>query len=104
MCTAHGPKRPSPDRTSIAARLLLGFMHAWRLLLSPLYGAPCRFVPSCSEYAVEALRTHGAIRGGFLTATRLCRCHPWGGSGYDPVPEATSCCSHNAEPPPPVKR
>ena len=54
----------------------------------------CRYVPTCSEYAVEALRNHGAVKGGFLTAKRLCRRHPWGGSGYDPVPETKSCCHH----------
>lgn len=48
--------------------------------------SPCRFVPSCSTYAVEALETHGALRGSWLATRRLCRCHPWGGHGYDPVP------------------
>ncbi|WP_445376653.1 membrane protein insertion efficiency factor YidD [Niveispirillum fermenti] len=48
----------------------------------------CRFYPSCSHYALEALSMHGAIRGGWLTLRRLARCHPWGGSGYDPVPPA----------------
>lgn len=49
--------------------------------------SPCRFVPSCSVYAVEALERHGAVRGSWLTARRLARCHPWGGHGFDPVPE-----------------
>ncbi|HEY2083406.1 MAG TPA: membrane protein insertion efficiency factor YidD [Verrucomicrobiae bacterium] len=64
----------------------------YRLTLSPakafLFGpaAQCRFEPSCSQYAIEALKTHGAITGGWLAAKRVCRCHPWGGSGADPVP------------------
>ncbi len=49
--------------------------------------SPCRFVPSCSTYALEALESHGALRGSALAARRLCRCHPWGGHGFDPVPE-----------------
>ena len=50
--------------------------------------SPCRFTPSCSAYAVEALETHGAARGSWLAVRRVGRCHPWGGSGWDPVPEA----------------
>jgi uncharacterized protein len=49
--------------------------------------SPCRFVPSCSNYALDALAAHGAVRGGGMTIRRLCRCHPWGGHGWDPVPE-----------------
>ncbi len=49
--------------------------------------SPCRFVPSCSTYALEAIETHGALRGGALAVRRVCRCHPWGGHGFDPVPE-----------------
>ena len=52
--------------------------------------SPCRFVPSCSTYALEALEEHGPVRGSWLSARRLCRCHPWGGSGYDPVPTRTT--------------
>lgn len=48
--------------------------------------SPCRYVPSCSEYALEALDGHGAVRGGWLATKRLCRCHPWGSHGFDPVP------------------
>jgi len=50
--------------------------------------SPCRYEPSCSTYAVEAIETHGAIRGGWFATKRICRCHPWGGHGWDPVPEA----------------
>ena len=59
---------------------------AYKLTLSPVIGRQCRFVPSCSDYAAEALIQHGPWRGGALAARRLCRCHPWGGSGYDPLP------------------
>tara|TARA_Y100000996_G_scaffold149140_1_gene114857 strand:+ start:156 stop:428 length:273 start_codon:yes stop_codon:yes gene_type:complete len=52
----------------------------------------CRYMPSCSEYAYEALDMHGILRGGWYSTKRLCRCHPWGGHGYDPVPERKSQC------------
>ena len=71
---------------SPAARLLALPVRGYRLLLSPWVGHGCRFQPTCSAYALEALERHGAARGGWLTARRLCRCHPWGGHGYDPVP------------------
>ena len=61
-------------------------LRAYKLTLSPLIGRQCRFQPSCSEYAAEVLVTHGPLRGGWLAARRLCRCNPWGGSGYDPPP------------------
>jgi putative membrane protein insertion efficiency factor len=59
----------------------------YRLVFSPLLGSNCRFQPTCSEYALEALAKHGAIRGSWLALRRILRCHPGGGSGYDPVPE-----------------
>lgn len=71
---------------SLAARLLSLPVYAWRWLLSPVLPAACRFTPTCSAYAAEALRSHGALHGGRLAVWRLCRCHPWGGSGFDPVP------------------
>ena len=58
----------------------------YRRSISPMLPAACRFTPTCSEYALEALRRHGAIKGTWLAIKRICRCHPWGGSGYDPVP------------------
>ncbi len=57
-----------------------------RHCISPFTPPSCRFTPTCSQYAVEALRRHGPLRGSWLTLRRLSRCHPWGGSGYDPVP------------------
>lgn len=60
----------------------------YKVTLSPLIGRQCRFLPTCSDYAAEALIAHGPGRGGLLALRRLCRCHPLGGSGYDPVPPA----------------
>lgn len=74
------------DRPSIAARALILVVRGYQATLSPLMGGRCRFEPSCSRYAAEALREHGAVRGAWLSARRVCRCHPLGGSGYDPVP------------------
>ena len=67
---------------------LLGLVWIYRTAISPLLGANCRFEPTCSAYAEEALRRHGGLRGGWLMLRRIARCHPWGGSGYDPVPDA----------------
>ncbi len=66
--------------------LLIGAVRAYRLLLSPLLGQRCRYLPTCSTFCIESLERHGVRRGLLLTAKRLLRCHPWGGSGYDPVP------------------
>jgi uncharacterized protein len=66
--------------------MALGLIHFYRLCLSPLTGGSCRYQPTCSMYALEAVQRHGALRGGWLTLCRLVRCNPWGGSGYDPVP------------------
>lgn len=67
-------------------RLLLFLIAAYRYAVSPLLSPSCRFHPSCSTYATEALRKYGAGRGSALAARRLCRCHPWHPGGYDPVP------------------
>ena len=63
---------------------------AYKLTLSPLIGRQCRYLPSCSDYAAQALIDHGPWRGGWLAARRLCRCNPWSGSGYDPPPPPRS--------------
>jgi uncharacterized protein len=65
---------------------LLLLVQIYRFTISPLLGANCRFSPTCSAYAIEALRKHGAFHGTAMAARRIARCHPWGGSGYDPVP------------------
>jgi len=74
---------------TVFARPLIGLVRAYRVALSPWLGANCRFQPTCSQYAIEALETHGALRGTLLALRRLSRCHPWGGHGYDPVPGKT---------------
>ncbi|SNR23974.1 membrane protein insertion efficiency factor YidD [Paracoccus sediminis] len=70
------------------ARLLALPIRGYRLVASPWVGHGCRFQPTCSAYALDALARHGAIRGTWLAARRIGRCHPWGGAGYDPVPGA----------------
>jgi putative membrane protein insertion efficiency factor len=83
--------------------LLIQLLRAYQILVSPalhalLPGASgCRFTPTCSQYAIEALREHGALRGLCLAARRLARCHPWGGHGYDPVPASNdSLVTHHS--------
>ncbi|MDE1173552.1 MAG: membrane protein insertion efficiency factor YidD [Parvibaculaceae bacterium] len=66
---------------------LRGLIQSYRYVLSPLIGPRCRHMPSCSEYTLEAISRHGVWRGGWLGLSRLCRCHPWGTHGFDPVPE-----------------
>ena len=68
------------------ARVLIALVQTYRRLLSPLLGPRCRFTPSCSAYAVEALTAHGAVRGGWLAVRRVGRCHPFHPGGHDPVP------------------
>jgi len=70
----------------IAALPLIAAVKIYQCCISPLTPPSCRFTPTCSQYAVEALRKYGPLKGGWLTLRRLARCHPWGGSGYDPVP------------------
>jgi len=78
-------------------RLLI---RAYQLIISPILncivgpGCGCRFEPTCSNYMLEAVETYGSLRGGWLGVRRLFRCHPWGGSGFDPVPPARSCSCH----------
>ena len=74
-------------RSGLVARIMLLAIHAYRWLVSPLLGPRCRYLPTCSAYALEAVQMHGAWRGGRLALARILRCHPWGSSGYDPVPE-----------------
>ena len=67
-------------------RLLIAPIHFYQHVISPLTPPSCRFTPTCSQYAVEAIRKHGPIKGLLLAIWRILRCNPWGGSGYDPVP------------------
>jgi len=66
---------------------LIGLVRFYRFFLSPWLGSQCRFEPTCSHYALQALQRHGALRGGLLTGRRLMRCHPWCAGGHDPVPD-----------------
>jgi len=70
----------------VLAKPLIGLVRLYRLVLSPWLGSNCRYQPTCSSYAIEALQVHGVLRGSWLAIRRMGRCHPWGGSGYDPVP------------------
>jgi putative membrane protein insertion efficiency factor len=67
-------------------------IRGYQLVISPLLGPRCRFYPSCSQYAIEAIETHGASRGVWLTIKRISRCHPWHEGGFDPVP---ACLNHS---------
>jgi uncharacterized protein len=76
--------------------ILRALIRGYQLLLSPWLGARCRFYPSCSQYALDALDSHGSVRGGILALRRLARCHPWHPGGYDPVPlkpHSSHCCA-----------
>lgn len=87
-CSSHlGSSFPG---SSLLARPLIWAARGYQLLVSPLLGPRCRYAPSCSEYFIEAITRHGAVKGGWLGLKRLLRCHPWGSSGYDPVPSAAS--------------
>ncbi len=70
----------------IAALPFILLIRFYQTCISPLTPPACRYTPTCSQYGIEALRKHGVIKGGWLTFKRIMRCHPWGGSGYDPVP------------------
>lgn len=66
--------------------ILIHLLKAYRFAISPIYGQVCRYHPSCSAYALEAVTVHGSLRGSWLALRRLFRCHPWAAGGYDPVP------------------
>jgi uncharacterized protein len=78
--------RPPGLLSMMARRLLLGAIRLYQLVLSPWLGRRCRYEPTCSAYAAEAIQRFGVRRGSWLAAKRIGRCHPWGGAGYDPVP------------------
>jgi putative membrane protein insertion efficiency factor len=78
-------------------RLVVAVIRAYQLAISPLLGSRCRFYPSCSQYALEAVTRFGVLRGAWLTGRRLGRCHPWHPGGYDPVPPSLPMlCAHHA--------
>lgn len=74
--------------------VFIGVLSVYRKIISPLYGPVCRFFPSCSAYALEAITVHGAVKGSWLSAKRLVRCHPWNLGGVDPVPPGHRTWSH----------
>ena len=74
------------DARSAPVRIGLATIRLYKVLLSPLFAGSCRFVPSCADYTSEAIDRFGLVRGSWLGARRLCRCHPFGGHGLDPVP------------------
>ena len=87
---AAAPPAAAPRRAHPLARLgagvLIFLVRGYQVVLSPLLPPACRYYPSCSQYAIEALEKHGALRGGWLAARRIARCHPFRPGGYDPVP------------------
>ena len=66
--------------------LVIKLIRLYQLILSPLLGSNCRFMPTCSEYAIESFKSHGLLKGFFFSIKRIGKCHPWGGHGYDPIP------------------
>ena len=88
--TADSGRDQAEGRLSAGARVLTVLITGYRRFISPLLGPHCRFAPSCSAYALEAVRVHGALRGSWLAVRRIARCHPFNPGGLDPVPPATS--------------
>ena len=78
-------------------RLMIFLIRFYQCGISPYLPSRCRYTPTCSQYAVEAVERFGVIKGGWLTLRRLCRCHPWGGCGYDPVPNSFYTEKHGYE-------
>lgn len=74
------------ELTKLVSKLLILPVRFYQLCISPMLPRSCRFTPTCSQYAIEALSKHGPLKGSWLAIKRILRCHPWGGSGYDPVP------------------
>ena len=72
--------------SSFFGKIMVWLIRFYQLAISPLLPSACRYTPTCSQYAIDAIKIHGPLRGGWLALRRILRCHPWGGSGYDPVP------------------
>ncbi|MGE0460407.1 MAG: membrane protein insertion efficiency factor YidD [Vicinamibacterales bacterium] len=81
-----GETSPDAPEPTVPARVGLALIRAYKAVFSPWFTGSCRFVPGCADYTSEAVARFGLLRGGWLGARRLCRCHPLGGHGYDPVP------------------
>lgn len=78
------------NKTNFFRAIVILPIRLYQIMLSPILPPACRFYPTCSSYAMEAIKIHGVIAGGWLAIKRLCRCHPWGGYGFDPVPKKKS--------------
>ena len=86
MATPKIDKPINPPYYNIVAWCMLGVIYTYRIILSPYMGKQCRFQPTCSQYGLDSIRTHGAIKGGIITLWRILRCNPWSKGGYDPTP------------------
>jgi putative membrane protein insertion efficiency factor len=89
-------KQKATETTAVkpGAKVLLSLISVYRYAISPLLPSRCRYFPTCSSYAEEAIHRYGALRGGHLAVKRLLRCHPWGSHGVDPVPDLPNHSSH----------
>lgn len=99
MATSHSSRKKSPssnEKQSLMAYLFLGIIHFYRYCISPFIGSRCRFYPTCSTYGLEAIKIHGALKGGWLTLKRISRCHPLSQGGEDPVPPKNCCNKHRS--------
>ena len=87
--------------STLLQKILLWLVRGYQIAISPMFGPSCRFYPTCSNYAMDAIREHGALKGAMLAAVRLAKCHPWHPGGFDPVPkksgdDASACeCRHH---------
>ncbi|NVJ98800.1 MAG: membrane protein insertion efficiency factor YidD [Alphaproteobacteria bacterium] len=84
----HQKKEKASRSMSPLALILHGLVRFYQIAISPFLAPRCRFQPTCSSYALEAVRLHGGLKGGWLAIKRIAKCHPWGGFGYDPVPQS----------------
>ncbi len=84
MCESQQRSLPQPK--GLASRFLIGLVKGYRLLISPMLGANCRYIPTCSSYAIEAISLHGPLKGTAMSVWRILRCNPFSKGGYDPVP------------------
>lgn len=73
--------------SKIFGHIFIFLIRLYQYTISPFLGANCRYMPTCSVYAIKAIKTHGSLKGSYLAIKRILSCHPWGGHGYDPVPE-----------------